>query len=150
MVNLGDLLGEQAKVLAQKSIEIGNVYRINLDRKSGIEPKPGDETRNKFFIILGFDSEGNLYGGVIINSAINVNIPPRLKILHMPLKADKYNFLDYDSFVDCSSLITTPLDGFSRWKYLGKIDPDDVKLIVGTLKTSPRVDPDRLEDFGIR
>ena len=52
MVNLGDLLGEQAKVLAQQSIEIGNVYRIKLDRKSGIEPKPGDETRNKFFIIL--------------------------------------------------------------------------------------------------
>lgn len=107
MVNFGDLLGKQALELAQKSIEVGNVYRIKLDRTSGIVPKAGDETRNKFFIILGFDFEGNIYGGVIINSAINTNIPPILQTLHIPIKVAKYSFLEHDSFVDCSSLMTS-------------------------------------------
>ena len=150
MVSLGDILGKQAEKLAQSSIEVGNVYRIKLDKSSGIIPKPGDDTRNKFFIILGFDSDGNIYGGVIINSSINANIPSKLKFLHMPIKVSKYSFLEHDSFVDCSSLKTTPLSGFSRWEFLGKMDKEDVTMIVGTLKTSPLVDIARLEDFGIK
>lgn len=149
MVNLGDLLGKKAEVLAQKTIEVGSVYRIKLDRTSGITPKYGDDTRNKFFIILGFDGQGNVYGGVIINSTINANIPPVLKALHLPIKVSKYNFLEYDSFVDCSSLKTTPLSGFLRWKYLGKMDESDVETIIEVLKTSPRIDLGRLTDFGI-
>lgn len=150
MVSLGEMLGKQAEKLAQSTIKVGNVYRIKLDRSSGIIPKPGDNTRNKFFIILGFDKDGNVYGGVIINSSINANIPPKIKFLHMPITVAKYSFLEHDSFVDCSSLKTTPLSGFSRWEFLGKMEDTDVAMIIGTLKTSPLVDIARLADFGIK
>lgn len=44
--------------------EIGDVFLINLTREEGITPKTGDNTINKFYIVLGFDEYGNAYGGV--------------------------------------------------------------------------------------
>lgn len=76
MTKLFDLLNNDSiKSITQKSIEIGNVYRIQMDKSNGITPKPGDTSRNKFFVVLGFDEEGNIYGGVIINSNINQRVP---------------------------------------------------------------------------
>ena len=71
MTNLGDLLGNMADKLAQDNLNVGDVHLLNLDQKNGITPKAGDATRNKFFIILGFDNEGNVIGGLVINSNIN-------------------------------------------------------------------------------
>ena len=60
MTKLFDLLNNDSiKSITQKSIEIGNVYRIQMDKSNGITPKPGDTSRNKFFVVLGFDEEGN-------------------------------------------------------------------------------------------
>ena len=60
---LGDILGDVGDKLAQDNIKVGNVYLINLDQQNGITPKNGDLTRDKFFIVLGFDQEGNVIGG---------------------------------------------------------------------------------------
>ena len=56
MTNFGDLLGDLADKLTQNSINIGDVHLLNLDQNNGITPKSGDTTRNKFFIVLGFDN----------------------------------------------------------------------------------------------
>lgn len=76
MTNFGDLLGDLADKLTQTSINIGDVHLLNLDQNNGITPKSGDTTRNKFFIVLGFDNEGNVIGGLVINSKINYKLPP--------------------------------------------------------------------------
>ena len=55
MTNIGDLLGNAANELAQSSINVGDVYLLNLDPSNGITPKNDDASRNKFFIVLGFD-----------------------------------------------------------------------------------------------
>lgn len=53
MTKLFDLLNNDSiKSITQKSIEIGNVYRIQMDKSNGIIPKPGDTSRNKFFVVL--------------------------------------------------------------------------------------------------
>lgn len=58
MTKLFDILDENsAKAIAKDSIKIGNVYRIKMDERNGIKPKAGDSSRNKFFIVIGFDSE---------------------------------------------------------------------------------------------
>lgn len=59
-------------------IKIGDVFRITMNKANGITPKPGDNSRDKFFVVLGFDENGNVYGGVIFNSYININLPPYL------------------------------------------------------------------------
>lgn len=150
MTKLFDLLNNDSiKSITQKSIEIGNVYRIQMDKSNGITPKPGDMSRNKFFVVLGFDKEGNIYGGVIINSNINQRIPDSVKDWQMPIKQSKYKFLDYDSFVDCSKLKCTSIDKFGKWQFIGIILQEDIELIIGTIKESPNETPEHLALFGL-
>lgn len=85
MTNIGDLLGSTANELLQSSINVGDVYLLNLDPTNGITPKNNDTTRNKFFIVLGFDDEGNVIGGLVINSKINYNLPPTVTDYRLPI-----------------------------------------------------------------
>lgn len=39
MTNIGDLLGSTANELLQSSINVGDVYLLNLDPTNGITPK---------------------------------------------------------------------------------------------------------------
>ena len=150
MTKLSELLGgDDAERLLQSSINIGDVFRINMGRDTGIIPKEGDDSRNKFFIVLGFDNYGNAYGGVIINSKINRKIPYEAQILHMPISKDKYDFLTHNSFVDCSELMVVKKDKVATWKYLGHLEEEDAELIIETIKTSPFESEARLAQFGI-
>lgn len=150
MTKLFDLLDDDSiKDIAQNTIKVGDVFRIKMNQKNGIIPKKGDESRNKFFIVLGFDSEGNIYGGVIINSNINQHIPQAIKDWQMPIKCSKYAFLEHDSFVDCSKLKCASADKFSTWKYLGSVESEDVEIILGTIKESPNETQEHLAMFGL-
>lgn len=135
--------------LTKGTVNVGDVFLVELDKSDGITPKDGDETRHKYFVVLGFDDEGNAYGGVIINSHINQRMDQVVKDYHMPVKCSKYPFLVHDSFVDCLNLKTTPLTKLVAGKYKGHIDNDDTELIIGTLKGSPREKTARLRQFGI-
>lgn len=145
-----DVLNEDELArLASHTVKVGDVFEITMTEANGIKPKVGDTTRDKYFIVLGFDSYGVAYGGVIINSKINKNLPPHLKMYHMPLKQSKYSFLRYDSFVDCLRLKIAVPQKFNEWEYLGKIDPYDVELIIGTVKESPAESSEHLSRFGL-
>lgn len=71
-MKISDALNEEElSRLAAKTIKIGDVYEITMTEVNGIKPKRGDKSRDKYFVVLGFDSNGIAYGGVIINSQIN-------------------------------------------------------------------------------
>lgn len=149
-MKISDVFSEDKLVqIASQTIEVGDVYEITMTEKNGIKPKNGDLSRDKYFIVLGFDSNGVAYGGVIINSQINKNLPARLKMYHMPLKQAKYPFLRYDSFVDCVQLKIAFPQKFNEWNYLGKVDDYDLGLIIGTIKDSPVESKERLAMFEI-
>lgn len=149
-MKISDALNDEELLnLAKSTVEIGDVYRMKMTEANGIKPKNGDDSRNKYFVILGFDSKGVAYGGVIINSEINQNLPAHLKMFHMPLSKAKYGFLDHNSFVDCVSLKRAFPEKFSKWQYLGRIDEYDVELIIGTIRESPRENAAHLALYGL-
>lgn len=149
-MNIADSLNEEELTrLARGTIKVGDVYEITMTKENGLTPKSGDLTRNKYFVILGFDADGNVYGGVIINSNINKNLPGYIKIYHMPIRKAKYDFLRYDSFVDCLQLKIARVEKFKEWDYLGELDSYDVELIIGTIKESPRESAAHLAQFGL-
>ncbi len=150
MMKLSDALNEaELSRLASRTAKPGDVYEMTMTEANGIKPKPGDTSRDKYFILLGFDSAGCAYGGVIINSNINRNLPAHLRIYHMPIKHAKYPFLRYDSFVDCLRLKVAFPQKFDEWNYLGEIDAEDLGLIIGTLKESPAESSEHLALFGL-
>ena len=150
MMKFSDLLdGDDAERILLSNINVGDVFRINMGRETGIVPKVGDESRNKFFIVLGFDDYGNAYGGVVINSKINSRIPYEAQILHMPILKDKYDFLTHNSFVDCSELMVVKREKVATWRYLGHVEEEDTELITETIKSSPFESEARLAQFGL-
>lgn len=127
----------------------GEVYEITMTEENGIKPKPGFSSRNKYFIVLGQDTDGVVYGGVVINSRINPHLPPYIRMFHMPLKHSKYPFLRYDSFVDCVQLKKANPKNFREDNLLGRLDTEDIRLIIGTIKESPRENAKHLAQYGL-
>lgn len=151
MIKFSDAFNaEELLRLASHTVKVGDVYEMTMTEANGIKPKAGDASRDKYFIVLGFDSNGIVYGGVIINSQINNNLPANLKMYHMPLKRSKYSFLRYDSFVDCVRLKIAHPQKFNEWNYLGEIDEYDIGLIIGTVMESPAESEARLAQFGLK
>lgn len=149
MTILGDILEDVGDKLAQDNIKVGNVYLISLDQQSGITPKNGDLTRDKFFIVLGFDNEGNVIGGLVINSKINYNLPSSVTDYQLPIKVEQCPFLKYNSFVNCSKIIVANKAKFTKNTYRGEIsDPEFIDLLINTVKESPTVNTKLLKRFG--
>lgn len=119
--------------------EIGDVFLINLTREEGITPKTGDDTRNKFYIVLGFDEYGNAYGGVVINSHVNQNMPMHIQRAHMPLNSYNYSFLSHNSFIDCSKLFVVRKEKSYKESYKGILSEEDLLLAIGTVKESKTI-----------
>ena len=64
MVNLKDILSSTSieNLKASQAVE-GSVIRMHLGANEGVKGKnPGDDGRNKYFVVLGHDSEGNAIG----------------------------------------------------------------------------------------
>ena len=150
MTNFGDLLGDMADELTQNSINIGDVHLLNLDQNNGITPKSGDTTRNKFFIVLGFDNEGNVIGGLVINSKINYKLPPSVTDYQLPVSVEQFPFLEHNSFINCSKIIVAKRSKFNKTTYRGEIsDIEMMELIINTVKESPTVNKMQLKEIGI-
>ena len=150
MTNIGALLGEQADELARGAISIGDVHKLPLTQGEGITPKGGHATRNKFLIVLGFDSDGNMIGGVVINSNINHHLPPSITDYLMPVTVNQCSFLVHDSFINCSHLIVVRKDKFNSTTFIGRIEDEELmNMIVGTVIESPQVSKQQLKEFGI-
>lgn len=150
MTELGDLLGNIADKLAQDNLNIGDVHLLNLDQNNGITPKAGDNTRNKFFIILGFDTDGNVIGGLVINSNINYNLPTSVTDYQLPVTVEQAPFLEHNSFINCSKIIVAKRSKFNKSTYRGAIyDTEIMELIINTVKESPTVNKKQLKEFGI-
>lgn len=150
MTNFGDLLGDMADELTQNSINIGDVHLLNLDQNNGITPKSGDTTRNKFFIVLGFDNDGNVIGGLVINSKINYKLPPSVTDYQLPVSVEQFPFLEHSSFINCSKIIVAKRSKFNKTTYRGEIsDTEMMELIINTVKESPTVNKMQLKEFGI-
>ncbi len=150
MTKIGDLLGDLADKLIQNSLKIGDVHMLVLDESNGITPKADDKTRNKFFVVLGFDKDGNVIGGLVINSNINPKLPTIITDYHLPVSTEQCPFLKHKSFVNCSRLITANRNKFDRNTYRGEIkDAELMGHIINTVKESPTANKKMLKDFGI-
>lgn len=156
MVSLGDLLSEDSKGgLVFQSAKEGSVFRMHLSKEEQVVGKgKDDDGRNKYFVVIGHDVQGNAIGFVLIDSQINPNLPECRKLLHYPLLANKYSFLKgKDRFVDCSDFKTISKDRFASLfgseTIKGEIDVEDLQLIRDAIVSYENVSVKLLRRFGL-
>lgn len=153
MAILGDIIFNNSKQNLLSNIQRGDVIRINMTLEEGVKPKNnGEESRNKYFIVLGKTEDGKFIGFVLINSNINPHLSSELKDLHYPLHFSKYSFLEKNRFVDCGQLKEITLENFSdRYKCqsFGKIDEEDLEYIIQAVISSPKETRKHLRKFGL-
>lgn len=130
-------------------VRLGDVYKIELSKADGIIPKNGYDTRDKFFVVLGFDEQGNVYGGILFNSKINQNLPTLIKDYHMPISAKVYPFLSHESFLNCTKIFSVTSTHLMKGEKLGTINTTDFELICNTVCSYPDANPHKLKRFGL-
>lgn len=130
-------------------VRLGDVYKIELSKADGIILKNGYDTRDKFFVVLGFDEQGNVYGGILFNSKINQNLPTLIKEYHMPILAKDYPFLTHDSFLNCTKIFPATSTHLMKGEKLGTINTIDFELICNTVCRYPDANPHKLKSFGL-
>lgn len=156
MVKLGDILScDKNERLILSSVSEGDVFRMHLDKEEHVQgKKTKDDGRNKYFILIGKDKEGNAIGFVLINSQINPYLPTKRQLLHYPLSAQKYNFLEgKNRFVDCSDFKIISQKKFSELfdgnKIKGRIMQEDIDIIRATIADYEDASPKMLKRFGL-
>ncbi|GAE22543.1 hypothetical protein [Bacteroides pyogenes] len=130
-------------------IKIGDVFRITMNKANGVVPKPGDTSRDKYFVVLGFDDDGNVYGGVIFNSYININLPPFVQAMQHPVKGKDYEFLSHDSYIDCSSIKAVKKNKLLKSSSLGTLNTEDISSVCEKIKHNSRISKIELKRFGL-
>lgn len=150
MGKLGDFFTQEFKEkLADESMHIGSVIRCFVTQTN--PPKI------KRFIILGRDSSNNYIGTIFINTDVNWNVINSQEILELqyPVKHSENEYLDNDSFIDCSKLIKMEYEYVKNaivekpGCVLGKVKDDDLEIIYTLVKSSPNISPIELQSIGL-
>ena len=156
MASLSDMLSETAKSnLIASTIKIGSVYRMKLTPAEGVIPKDTEDTsRNKYFVVVGFDEQGSAIGFVLINTNINPHLTEEVKLLHYPILHKNYPFLENTNrFVDCNRIKRISKEKFNSLfgadSETGQINEEDLRYIFNTIKDSPTVTTKELIKYGI-
>ena len=150
MTDLSDLFPQSFRDdFAERNIQVGSVIRVFV--KDTTPPKV------KYFIVIGFSDDKVLLGTVFINSTINQNIfnTEYLKGLNIPLDSQMYDFIDHNSFVDCSDIKER---SFAEIKQLisndsecskGVVFNETMKIISTTLANASTISLNKKRKFGI-
>lgn len=157
MAKLQDLLSavSQENLTSSQAVE-GAVFRMHLGDKEGVKGKNvGDDGRNKYFVVMGHDSEGNAIGFVLVDSNINPNLPKKRQNAHYKILAKNNAFLNgTDRYVDCSDFKQISkkrfAELFGKDKAKGNIDPVDLQAIKKMTAEYEDASPKLLKRFGLK
>lgn len=112
--------------------------------------------KQKIRIVVGFSSDKVLVATVFINTDINPNKFPteELQKLHLTLEKTNYDYLDYDSFVDCSQLHEVSYESLAAILtenptiVSGEVAEFDLVNIRHTITNATTITPKQKKKFG--
>lgn len=130
-------------------LSAGAVHYVAMDEANGITLKKGAKYRNKYFVILGVDSNGNAFGGVIFNSDSNRRVPLQHWLYHFPISGHSYSFLKHNSFIDCSTLMTVQVSALSKTTFRGRLSVEHLDSVLTSVRECGTIPVFKLKRYGI-
>ncbi|NEX14054.1 MAG: hypothetical protein C1941_05095 [Prosthecochloris sp.] len=148
-MSLGDSFSEKDREdFAASKVSVGTVLKLKV-----FDTNPPKEKR---FIIVSTTVDGLVLATVYINTKINtvINYSTELQALHIPLKEQGREFLNQDSYVDSSRLITRDRDEIEKAiqnrpdVVIGEVSIEDFQLIRKTIISAPTIKGKYKKKFG--
>jgi len=148
-MSLGDFFPEKdRKEFSKRKVSVGTVLKLKV-----LDTNPPKEKR---FIVVGSTEDDLILATVYINSKVNhaINYSAELKSLHIPVSKQGRDFLDHDSFIDCSKLIERERNEIENTvknrphAVIGTISDEDQEIIRKTLISSPTIKGKKKKKFG--
>jgi len=133
----------------KEKIEIGSVIRYFVNDTT--PPKI------KIMIVIGKSSDALTIVTVYVNSELNTNVfrNKTMQDLQILLKKENCEYLQHDSYVDCSALHVKQLDNLKQ-KFdaaelgsLGKVSSEDLNLIKGKLIRTGTIPLKQKKEYGL-
>lgn len=132
--SIADIVGEELPEKLKHEIEVGNVYRIPLSRKDGLHiTDPQQEELSKYFIVIGIDEAGNVYGGLLISSEPPKSVPRSILMYQYEVTAEDNPFLKWDSWVNCTKIYKSSQDKLTINNFLGCLDDESLYYIISAI-----------------
>lgn len=138
-----NIWGQKKKTISRRKplppIEVGNIYKIEVDECNDITPPLGKKTWFKHFAVMGIADDGSLMGCVVFDSKMNSNhIEPGNEEFYIPIAKGKYAFIKHDSYLECMKLKPATLYNIRHGKAEGKLNDDDLQKALELTKKSQR------------
>lgn len=93
----------------------------------------GNIDHEKFIVVAGVDENSVLVCTVLINSRINQYIikRPKLHACQVEIKANDYEFLSHDSYINCAQPLKAKFEHFKsdEYKYCGLLSDNDLMQV---------------------
>jgi hypothetical protein len=149
-MQLGDLFPDELKEsFAKENLVPGAVIRMHV-------PDTNPPKIKRFVIVAEHNSDVVL-ATVFINSEINPNMfrSQELRNLHLPILENGRDYLDKDSFIDCSDIIVREKDVlFDKLKerpsqHIGKLSDSDLNDVLDKLQSAPTIPIRTKRDFNL-
>ena len=133
-------------------VKPGSVFRMRFFPQDGIVPKDASDTwRDKYFVILGKNDEGDFVALSLINTEINEHLKQRIGAFQYQISSIDYDFLNgRDRFVDCYDMKEVASERIiNQGDYAGLISEADMNAIIKLVNDSPIVSVAKLRRYGI-
>ena len=83
----------ELRPLKEMAVKPGSVFRMRFFPQDGIVPKDaGDASRDKYFVIIGKNNEGDFVALSLINTEINENLKQRIGAFQYQISSSDYGF----------------------------------------------------------
>lgn len=148
-MSLGDFFPDELREgFGTRNLKVGSVIKLKV--------KDTNPPKEKRFIVVGITEDKLCLATVFINTEINtiINWSPELRALNIELKKEGREFLDWDSYVDCSKLsfrdyneLKEILDSKPE-AVIGELSDADSFLIKETIKSASTIKGKHKKKFG--
>lgn len=129
-------------------ISKGNVVYLPLSEEEGLHLTDGYDVRNKFVAIIGVLPDGTVVGSLLVNTKASAG-NDKVDQCQYPLKKEKYDWLDYSSWLDCSRIVPIARSKVLSGRHCGKLSDEDFNLVIQCIKDTTLISNKIKKRFGI-
>ena len=152
LADLKKSIEEASLVKSVADLTVGTIVSVEMDKNDGLILTDGYPTRLKYVVVAGVKSGNKEVCAILVNSDDDFSNDPDWQADQYPLLQRNYpNFLDYDSWLDCTDpkFLSVRKLKAKRAEVIGRLNEDDINAVMIKLKDSDFINPHIKKVFGI-